>query len=159
MRGAVRAYDELAMAQVGILRRTLTGIGDDELDWRPHPAANPIRWLLGHHLWYETWVADAIEETGRFLVDRRPASLPVEGVDDFWGRFDPAVERRRAVYEDLTEIDLARSFDYLGVATYTVAQLVRTHAAHVTGHTWQIRYVRGTHSRAFGTDKRVFDPF
>ena len=155
----VRTFDELAMAQVGILRRTLTGIGEDELDWRMHPEANPIRWLLGHHLWYEAWVPDAIEGTGRFRVDRKPASLSVTDVGDFWLRFDAAVARRRAVYAGLGPTDLDRTFDYLGVATYTVGQLVRTHAAHFTGHTWQIRYVRGTYSRAFGTDKRVFDPF
>jgi hypothetical protein len=155
----VRAFDELATAQVGILRRTLTGIGEAELDWRMHPEANPIRWLLGHHLWYEQWVPDAIEGTGRFLADRRPASLPVADVDDFWARFDAAAARRRSVYERLVPTDLARTLDYFGVATYTVGQLTRTHAAHVTGHTWQIRYVRGPYSRAFGTDKRVFDPF
>jgi hypothetical protein len=155
----VRTFDELAIAQVGILRRTLTGVGDAELDWRMHPEANPIRWLLGHHLWYETWVPDAIEATGRFLVDEKPTSLLVADVDDFWTRFDAAVARRRAVYGGLEPADLDRAFDYLGVAEYSVAQLVRTHAAHFTGHTWQVRYVRGTYSRAFGTDKRVFDPF
>ena len=49
--------------------------------------------------------------------------------------------------------------DYLGVASYMVAQIVRIHAAHFSDHTWQVRYVRGTFSRAFGADKRVFDPF
>lgn len=41
---------------------------------------------------------------------------------------------------------------------YTVGKVVRTHTAHFTGHTWQVKYVRGAYSRAFGTDKRVFDP-
>jgi hypothetical protein len=94
-----------------------------------------------------------------FLTDQRPQSFAVAGVEGFWGRFDPAADRRRSLYEGLAETDLQRSFDYLGVYRSTVAQLVRTHAAHFTGHTWQIRYVRGTYSRAFGTDKRVFDPF
>ena len=80
-------------------------------------------------------------------------------VDDFWSCFDAPVTRRRNVFDGLEHGDLDRTVDYLGVATYTVGQLVRTHAAHFTGHTWQIRYVRGTYSRAFGTDKRVFDPF
>jgi len=64
-------------------RRTLTDIGADELDWRVHPEANPIRWLLGHHVCYETWVSDAIERTGGFLSDRGPASLPVVDADGF----------------------------------------------------------------------------
>lgn len=105
----VRAFDEFAIAQVGIQRRTLTGIGAAELDWRMHPEANPVRWLLGHHLWYETWVPDAIEGTGRFLVDRAPASLPVSDVDGFWARFDAAAARRRAVYEGLEPADPARA--------------------------------------------------
>ena len=43
------------------------------------------------------------------------------------------------------------------MASYTAAQLVRTHVANVIGHTWRIRFERGTYSRAFGTDKVVFD--
>jgi hypothetical protein len=159
MLDSVRCYDELAMAQVGVMRRTLTAVNEAELDWRPHPQANPIRWILGHRLWYETWVCDAIEQTGRFLRDDAPMSLAVAGTYEFWTRFDEASSRRRALYEALSEDDLAREFDFLTAGTYTVARLVRAHAAHVTGHSWQVRYVRGTFSRAFGTDKRVFDPF
>ena len=40
-----------------------------------------------------------------------------------------------------------------------VIEPVRTHSAPVTGHGRQIRYVRGTYGRAFGTDKRVLDTF
>ena len=42
--------------------------------------------------------------------------------------------------------------------SYTVGRVVRTHAAHFTGHTWQVKDVRGVYSRAFGADKRMFDP-
>lgn len=149
---AVRWYDDLVEAQVGILRRITDGLQDEELDWRPHPRANSVRWILGHHLWYEAWVADAIEGTGRYRTDRAPASLPVASVDAFWTDFEAEADRRRHVYAELREPDLERRVDYLGTGTYSVARLVRTHAAHFTGHTWQIRYVRGTYARATGRD-------
>lgn len=155
----VRHYNELALAQYGILQRILSEISSEELDWRPHPEANDIRWILGHHLWYEQWVTDIILETGRFLTDTRPMSFPVKSHEDFTRRFEASMQRRQEVYEGVSEADLAREFDYLGKATYTVSKLIRTHAGHFTGHTWQIRYIRGIYSRAFGTDKSVFDPF
>lgn len=151
---AVRWYDDLVEAQVGILRRITQGLEDAELDWRPHPQANPVRWILGHHLWYEAWVPDAIEGTGRYRTDRAPASLSVASIDAFWTDFEAAADRRRAVYAALGEPDLERRVDYLGTGSYSVARLVRTHAAHFTGHTWQVRYVRGTYARATGRDPK-----
>lgn len=155
---AVRFYDELVTAQTAVLRRTLTDISEAELDWRPHPVANPIRWILGHHVWYETWVPDAIQGTGRYLTDTRPLSFEVADGADFWTRFEAEAARRRGVYEALTEADLERTITYLNQGPYTVARLVRTHAGHFTGHSWQARYIRGAYSRAFGTDKSLFDP-
>ena len=102
---------------------------------------------------------------------RRPRSCVGEGRDEagsrsrdvpsaqaFWSALTPLGERRRACVAALREGDLARPVEYLGVDGYTVGKVVRTHAAHFTGHTWQVKYVRGAYSRAFGTDKRVFDP-
>lgn len=155
----VQNYNDLAIAQYGILTRTLTGITPEELEWRPHPEANPIRWILGHHLWYEEWVKDAILNRGRFLSETEPLSFSFGTLDDFVSRFEAQMHERQAAYETLTEADLAREFNYLGKGVYIVSRLIRTHAAHFTGHTWQIRYIRGTYSRAYGTDKTVFDPF
>lgn len=159
MLGIVKAYNDLAVAQYGILTRTLTAITDEELDWKPHPEANTIRWILGHHLWFETWVTDIILNTGRFLTDTQPLAFSVASVDDFKAQFDELMQKRQAVYETLNAADLEREFSYLGKATYSIAKLIRTHAGHFTGHTWQIRYIRGIYSRAHGTDKTVFDPF
>lgn len=80
----------------GLLQRNLTGLTEAEADWRPHPAANPVRWMLGHLAWFEEWAHDA---------------------------------------------------------------LGRTHALHLAGHRFQVRYVRGTYSRAHGTRKADFDPW
>ncbi len=154
----VRHYDALVEAQIGILRRTLTAISDAELDWCPHPQANPIRWILAHHLWYEAWVPNVIDAAHGASSERRLADPDVVSAEDFWARFEPLVERRRWRYARLSDADLTRPVDYLGAPGYTVGRLVRTHAAHFTGHTWQVKYVRGAYSRAFGTDKRVFDP-
>lgn len=155
----VKNYSDLAVAQYGILSRTLTNVSVDELNWKPHPEANTIQWILGHHLWYETWVADAIKNTGRYLEDSKPLSLSFSTLEDFVTQFESRSKHRQEVYENLTEANLEREFSYLGKATYSVAKLIRTHAGHFTGHTWQIRYIRGIYSRAYGTDKTVFDPF
>lgn len=85
--------------------------------------------------------------------------MPFGTIEDFKEQFETLMQKRQAIYETLDEADLAREFNYLGKATYSVARLIRTHAGHFTGHTWQIRYIRGIYSRAYGTDKTVFDPF
>lgn len=155
----VSNYNDLAIAQYGILKRTLTAVSAEELNWLPHPEANSIRWILGHHLWYEEWVTGAITNSGRYLEDTKPLSLSFSTFDDFTAKFEQKSNQRQEVYENLTEADLEREFDYLGHATYSVSKLIRTHAGHFTGHTWQIRYIRGIYSRAYATDKTVFDPF
>lgn len=154
----VRAYDALAEAQVGILRRTLTGISAEELDWCPHAAANPVRWILGHHLWYEGWVVDVVGDVAGGRAEAAERSRPVVDADEFWAAFTPLVARRRERFAAIDEAELDRPVTYLDAEGYTVGKVVRTHAAHLTGHTWQIKYVRGAYSRAFGTDKHVFDP-
>lgn len=154
----VRAYDALAEAQIGILRRTLTAVTSDELDWRPHSAANDIRWILGHQLWYEGWVVDVLDGVAGGRDDAGDRCVPVTDAAGFWAAFDSRAGRRRARFGAIEAADLERPVRYLDADGYTVGKLVRTHAAHLTGHTWQMKYVRGAYSRAFGTDKRVFDP-
>lgn len=154
----VRAYDALVEAQIGILRRTLTAITADELGWRPHPAANDIRWILGHQLWYEGWVVDVVDGVAGGRDEAGNRCLQVVDADGFWKAFEPLVARRRARFAAIEAGDLDRAVTYLEADGYTIGKVVRTHAAHLTGHTWQVKYVRGAYSRAFGTDKRVFDP-
>jgi hypothetical protein len=59
----------------------------------------------------------------------------------------------------LEAADLDRQLSYLGRYNVTVLGLLKTHALHLAGHRFQIRYVRGTYSRAHGTSKASFDPW
>jgi len=43
------------------LWRNMKGITDSELDWKPHPTANNVRWIIGHLTWFQEWVHDAIK--------------------------------------------------------------------------------------------------
>jgi DinB superfamily len=61
-----------------LLQRNLTGITEAEADWRPHPAANPVRWMVGHLAWFEEWAHDALHRDGRYLVDRDPPPTSTE---------------------------------------------------------------------------------
>jgi hypothetical protein len=58
-----------------------------------------------------------------------------------------------------TEADLEKKLSYFGRYELSELELLRTHALHLAGHRFQIRYVRGTHSRAHGTRKSDFDPW
>lgn len=122
----VEHYDALATAQYGLLKRTLTGATEEELDWRPHPEANSSRWILGHLLWYEHWVPDTILGTGRYLIDRDPLFFGIASLPELMERFDDAAKRRREVYDGITEDDLQREIDYLGRFSCSIARLVRT---------------------------------
>jgi len=128
------------------------GAEDLSQAWRdglmPDPALTVSEWADRHRVLSPR----ASAEPGRYRTDRSPQSLPIASVDAFWTDFEAEADRRRHVYEQLREQDLERRTDYLGTGTYSVARLVRTHAAHFTGHTWQIRYVRGTYARATGRE-------
>jgi hypothetical protein len=67
------------------------------------------------------------------------------------------MDRRIRVYESLNEDDLQKEIDYLGAYNVSIETLIRTHAGHITGHNYQVRFIRGTYSRANNTDKSVFD--
>lgn len=136
----------------------LTGITEAELDWRPNPKANSVRWMLGHRVWYEEWVPDALEAVGRLHSDASPTAYRPGGLDEIRKRFDAARERCRAVADGLTSDDLERELDYVG-NPYTAWQTLVAHTTHLAGSRHQIRYNRGAHSRDQGTDKSAFDPW
>jgi len=48
---------------------------------------------------------------------------------------------------------------YFGRYDVSITELLKTHALHLAGHRFQVRYVRGTYSRAHGTRKADFDPW
>jgi hypothetical protein len=155
----VQHYNELSTTHYQLLWQNLKGMSEEELEWRPHPEANHCRWILGHLLWFEDWLPDALSSTGRYLTDRGPRSDDFEDLDELRKRFDVYAERRLAAYERLSEAALEDERDYFGAYRVDLLTLVRTHAGHMAGHRYQIRYIRGIYSRAHGTDKAVFDPW
>lgn len=155
----VQQLDAMDESMWGLLQRNLAGLTEAEADWRPHPAANSVRWMLGHLAWFEEWAHDALGREGRYLTDRAPTAYLEGGVSELVARFAAARERYRARIAGRTEADLARTLSYFGMYDVTELELLRTHALHLAGHRYQIRYVRGTYSRAHGTKKADFDPW
>ena len=155
----VEHYNELATSHYNLLWKNLKGVTETELDWQPHPKANPVRWIAGHLLWFEEWVPDAIDGSGRYLTDKGPQASSFTDLDDLKTRFDAANDKRLAAYESLIKADLDRKVNYFGAYDVSILALVRTHAGHMAGHRYQIRYVRGIYSRAHETDKSAFDPW
>ncbi len=159
MLDAVANYNDLSSFHYDNLSKLLTGITGEELNWHIHPEAMNIRWIMGHLYWFEDWVADAIENTGRYGQDKGPLAYEFEDLDPLLIDFDKANKRRIKIYELLTETDLEKEIDYFGAYSVNVLSLIRTHAGHTAGHRYQIRMIRGTYSRANQTDKSVFDPW
>ena len=144
-----------------LLERNLTGITEAEADWRPHPAANNVRWIVGHLAWFEEWSHDALRETGRYAVDRDPTAYLEGTIPELLARFAGARGRYRARLAELEEPDPRREGVHDMAERYDVTglDLLKTHALHLAGHRFQVRYVRGTYSRAHGTTKADFDPW
>ena len=159
MLAEVQQLDEMDESMWTLLQRNLTGISEAEADWRPHPAANSVRWILGHLTWFEEWAHDALTRGGRFLVDRDPTAFVDGTISELLARFAAARTRYRARLAELDETALPRTLSYFGRYDVTERQLLRTHALHLAGHRFQIRHVRGTYSRAHGTSKTDFDPW
>jgi hypothetical protein len=151
--------DEMDDQMWSLLQRNLGGITEAEADWRPHSAANNVRWMVGHLAWFEEWAHDALREEGRYLVDRDPTAFLEGTIPDLLARFGVARERYRHELTRLTEADLEHKLTYLGRYDVSILDLLKTHALHLAGHRFQIRFVRGTYSRAYGTRKADFDPW
>ncbi len=141
------------------LQKDLLGISDVELGWRPHPAANSVRWIVGHLAWFEEWVHDALLGAGRYLTDEGPQSYDGDPFPVVRARFESAHAGYRDRMVGLAERDLTRTLNYLRRYEVTVLDRLETHALHLAGHRYQIRYIRGAYSRAHGTRKADFDPW
>jgi hypothetical protein len=74
-------------------------------------------------------------------------------------RFSAARARYRACVAELDQNALDATLSYLGRYDVSGLDLLKTHALHMAGHRFQVRYVRGTYSRAHGTSKTDFDPW
>ena len=155
----VKMLDEMDETMWSLLQRNLAGITEAEADWRPDPHANPVRWMLGHLTWFEEWAHDALNREGRYLTDRDPTAYLEGTVPELIGRFAEARRRYRDRLGELDQAALLRSLSYFGRYDVTGLELLKTHALHLAGHRFQIRYVRGTYSRAHGTRKSDFDPW
>jgi DinB superfamily len=155
----VQLLDEMDEQMWLLLRRNLTGITEEEAAWRPHPAANPVRWMVGHLAWFEEWAHDALGREGRYLIDRDPTAYLEGSMPNLLTRFATARERYRTRLHALDEKDLTEPLSYFGRYDVSGLALLQTHALHLAGHRFQVRYVRGTFSRAHGTPKADFDPW
>jgi hypothetical protein len=151
--------DEMDEQMWTLLQRNLSGVTEQEADWRPHAEANSVRWMVGHLAWFEEWAHDALREEGRFLVDRDPTAYLSGTLPELLDRFALARARYRERLRSLDEADLAKPISYFGRYEVSGIDLLKTHALHLAGHRFQVRYVRGTYSRAHGLNKASFDPW
>ena len=159
MKGLVEQLDAMDESMWTLLQRNLTGLTEEEADWRPHPDANNVRWILGHLAWFEEWAHDALHRDGRYLTDRSPTAIFEGSVPILLERFAAARVRYRARVSTRTEAMLHEKLSYFGQYEVSELALMQTHALHLAGHRFQVRYVRGTFSRAHGTRKADFDPW
>lgn len=138
----------------------LKGITEEEADWKPNPESNPVRWVVGHICWYEEWMADAMENKGRYLTDKNPMSVQEPTMEAMRARFDAARARSISVVNGLTPDRLTDKVIFVGRVETPIYNLLKTHTTHMSGHRYQIRYIRGTYSRVFHiTSKADFDPW
>jgi len=159
MLDSVTLLDEMAEQMWILLQRNLSGITEAEADWRPHPEANAVRWLVGHLTWFEEWAHDALRREGRYLTDRDPTAYAVGSMTELLARFTSARTRFRERLAHLSQHDLDDRLSYFGRYDVTGLELLKTHALHFAGHRFQVRYVRGTYARAHGSTKAAFDPW
>lgn len=157
MRADLALLADLRSTHYKLLWDNLRDISEEELSWQPHPEANSIRWVMGHLIWFEEWVPDAIAGEGRYLSDKRPTAYKLESLELIKTRFDDARERLEKVAANISDEDLAREVSYFGAYNVSIMTVLRTHATHLAGHRYQVRYIRGTYSRAHGADKSNFD--
>ena len=154
----VKLLDEMDEQMWSLLQRNLTGITEAEADWRPHPAANSVRWMVGHLAWFEEWAHDTLREEGRYLVDRDPTAYLDGTMPELLAKFATARAHYRARLAELDHAVSQGQLSYFGRYDVSGLDLLKTHALHLAGHRFQVRYVRGTYSRAHGTTKADFDP-
>jgi hypothetical protein len=155
----VQMLERMAERTSALLSRNLMGIRDTEAFWRPHPEANNIRWIVGHLAWFEEWVRDALLGEGRYLTDMNPGAHLDGTIAGLIDRLEEARKAMRAVVAALDEEDLGRTISYFGRYDVSVMELLETHALHLAGHRFQVRYIRGAYSRYQGLPKTPFDPW
>ncbi len=138
----------------------LAGITDDELDWKPNKEANSVRWIVGHICWFEEYFADTLgDRKGRYLTDKKPMSINDEPYEKVKQRFDAARKQTAQRLASLTPAQSQQIVKFVDRFDVTLKDMAYIYVEHMGGHTYQIRYVRGTYSRVFKTNKALFDPW
>ena len=137
----------------------LRGVTEEELDWKLHPDANTMRRILTHLLFTEEWTAHAIAGTLTSSNNLDPKTYAPMPFAELRSHYDAAFTRTQEGMGGLTEGDLERKVDMLGVMTADLLGVLQNHVTHTAGHMYQIRLIRGTFSRAHHTDKTAFDPW
>lgn len=99
----VRLLDQMDESMWTLLQRNLNGLTEEEADWRPHPAANPVRWIIGHLAWFEEWAHDALAREGRYLTDHSPIAFLDDTIPALVARFASARTMYRARIAALTD--------------------------------------------------------
>ena len=156
----VQLLQDMAAWEYKSLWGNLKGITEKEADWKPNPESNPVRWVIGHLCWYEEWMADAMENKGRYLTDKNPMSVQEPTIEAMKARFDAARTRSISVVKGLTPDMLVKKVIFVGRVETAIYNLLKTQTTHMSGHRYQIRYIRGTYSRVFHiTSKADFDPW
>ncbi|MBD2701747.1 DinB family protein [Spirosoma sp. BT702] len=156
----VRLLQDMTDYQYKSLWGNLKGITEKEADWKPNPESNSVRWVVGHLCWFEEWMADAIENKGRYLTDKKPMSVQEPTMEAIRTRFDAARTRSTAVVKALAPEILSKKVVFVGRVEVPISNLFQTQVTHMSGHRYQVRYIRGTYSRVFKiTNKADFDPW
>jgi hypothetical protein len=155
----VQMLERMSEKASSLLHQNLAGITDAEAFWRPHQDANNIRWIVGHLAWFEEWMHDALLRDGRYLTEKNPSARLLGTIDELIDRLGEARKALRSVVAGLAEDDLSHTVSYFGRYDLSVMELLETHALHLSGHRFQVRYIRGAYSRFMGTPKSAFDPW
>lgn len=137
----------------------LGGITEKELDWKPNKESNSVRWVIGHLYWFEEWAADAMEKKGRYLSDKKPTSIQDIPFNEVKEKFEIARNRVSDLSKSLNPEQLRSEISYVGRFDIAIHNLLQVHVLHMSGHRYQIRYIRGTYSRVYHTNKNDFDPW
>ena len=159
LRHEVTVVREMAKSAYDFLWQIMTGIDEKEADWKPNPESNSARWMVEHLCWFEQWAADTIENKGRYLTDKKPGKIIEPSLTALKTRFDADFDRLDQLSASLTPEQLKREITFVGRFSTTIRNMLRIHVSHLSGHLYQVRYVRGTYSRVFHTNKAIFDPW
>jgi hypothetical protein len=156
----LKLLGEMATGGYQYLWEKLAGITDDELDWKPNKEANSVRWIVGHICWFEEYFADTLgDRKGRYLTDKKPMSINDEPYEKVKQRFDAARKQTAQRLASLTPAQSQQIVKFVDRFDVTLKDMAYIYVEHMGGHTYQIRYVRGTYSRVFKTNKALFDPW